>query len=84
MSEQIRVHNPNVSSVVIDLEGHSLGGHTAVLVEPDKLTQSLIDSGRLLERPGVRRAKPAADKVPTEATKSKRKTTADNGTESGE
>lgn len=85
MSEQIRVHNPNGAVVVIDLAGHSLGGHEAGMVTPDRRTYAHLASGRLLERPGVQRAEPAAESEPVPASKKRnRTTTADNGAESGE
>ncbi|ASX98687.1 hypothetical protein SEA_COLUCCI_16 [Arthrobacter phage Colucci] len=48
MSEKVRVHNPNPFEVVIDLEGHSLDGHSATDVSRDTLTDHLIDTGQLL------------------------------------
>lgn len=82
MNTNIRVHNPNASSVVIDLEGHSLGGHSAVEVKADRRTYALIEAGLLLDRTAVQRATPA--EKPAAASKRTRTTTADTGIESGE
>ncbi|QGZ17116.1 hypothetical protein HYQ19_gp017 [Arthrobacter phage DrYang] len=60
MTENVRVYNPNAFEVVIDLEGHSLDGHTATDVSRDTLTDHLIDTGQLLIQHPAPEALPAA------------------------
>jgi hypothetical protein len=83
MSKPVRVHNPSQFEVVIDQEGHSLGGNTAGQVVPDALTESLIASGRLLERP--KEPFPASVTASPKTTKTRNTVTASgNGSETGE
>lgn len=88
MSENIRIYNPKGASIIVDLVGHSLGGHSEVRVTPDRRTHTLISTGALLELPEPKRAtpEPAPEPEPAPATPKQRKrtTTADNGAESGE
>lgn len=85
MSEPVRVFNPDQFEVVIDHVGHSLGGNSAIEVVPDALTESLIASGRLLDRPKAVFPAPVVPEPPVTARKGKRTTnTVTNGSETGE
>lgn len=75
MSEPVRVFNPDQFEVVIDHVGHSLGGNSATEVVPDALTDSLIASGRLLERPKAVFPAPVVPEPPVTAKRKGNRTT---------
>lgn len=86
MSQNVRVYNPNPFELVIDLVGHSIGGHSDGLARRDTLTDSLLASGALLERSAAEPPAEVPASFPEHKTRRKTNTvtTNGNGTENGE